>query len=87
MRAISDGTDPDERKRAMTEKKGKAEGSDVKALLASDDAFIRTVVRAALQEVLEAERSQTKPWVPGGVNARYRAAAIDRTTMGRRWSK
>ena len=42
----------------MTEKKGKAEGIDVKALLASDDAFIRAVVRAALQEVLEAEMTE-----------------------------
>ena len=34
MRVIFDVTDPDERKHTMTEKKGKAEGSDVKALLA-----------------------------------------------------
>lgn len=42
----------------MTERKGKAEAIDVKALLAGDDAFIRTVVRAALQEVLEAEMTE-----------------------------
>jgi transposase-like protein len=58
MRVMFDVTDPDERKHTMTEKKGKAEGIDVKALLAGDDAFIRTVVRAALQEVLEAEMSE-----------------------------
>ena len=39
----------------MTEKKGKAEGLDVKAVLAGDDAFIRTMVRAVPREVLEAE--------------------------------
>jgi putative transposase len=58
MRVMFDVTDPDERKHTMTEKKGKAEGIDVKALLASDDAFIRAVVRAALQEVLEAEMTE-----------------------------
>jgi transposase-like protein len=58
MRVIETITDPDERKHTMTEKKGKAEGIDVKALLSGDDAFIRTVVRAALQEVLEAEMTE-----------------------------
>ena len=42
----------------MTEKKGKTEGIDVKALLAGDDTFIRSVVRTALQEVLEAEMTE-----------------------------
>ena len=42
----------------MTERKGKTEVIDVKALLAGDDAFLRTVVRAALQEVLEAEMTE-----------------------------
>jgi putative transposase len=53
-----DVTDPDQRKHTMTEKKGRAEVIDVKGLLAGDDAFIRTVVRAALQEVLEAEMTE-----------------------------
>ena len=61
MQVISDVTDPDERKHTMTEKKGKAGDIDVKALLAGDDAFIRTVVRAALQEVLEAEMTEPVP--------------------------
>ncbi len=39
----------------MTARKSKAESIDVKALLAGDEAFLRTVVRAALQEALEAE--------------------------------
>jgi putative transposase len=40
---------------AMTEKKGKAGSIDVKALLAEDTDFIRTLVRATVQEVLEVE--------------------------------
>jgi hypothetical protein len=50
MRVMFDVTDPDERKHTMTERKGKAEGIDVKALLARDEAFLRTVVKTALQE-------------------------------------
>jgi hypothetical protein len=56
---VFDVTDPDQRMRTMTEKKSRPEGIDVKAVLAGDDAFIRTVVRAALQEVLEAEMTET----------------------------
>jgi transposase-like protein len=58
MRVMFDVTDPDERKHTMTGKKGKTEVIDVKALLAGDEAFLRTVVRAALQEVLEAEMTE-----------------------------
>jgi transposase-like protein len=58
MRVIETITDPDERKHTMTGKKGKTEVIDVKALLAGDEAFLRTVVRAALQEVLEAEMTE-----------------------------
>jgi putative transposase len=42
----------------MTEKKSRPEVNDVKAVLAGDDAFIRSMVRAALQEVLEAEMTE-----------------------------
>jgi transposase-like protein len=58
MRVMFDVTDPDERKHTMTERKSKAEVIDAKALLAGDDVFLRTVVRAALQEVLEAEMTE-----------------------------
>jgi transposase-like protein len=58
MRVMFDVTDPDQRKHTMTARKCKAERIDVKAMLAGDDAFIRTVVRAALQEVLEAEMTE-----------------------------
>jgi putative transposase len=42
----------------MTERKSRPEDIDVKAVLAGDAAFIRTVVRTALQEVLEAEMTE-----------------------------
>ena len=42
----------------MTDKKDRAGPIDVKGLLAGDDAFIRAVVRTALQEVLEAEMTE-----------------------------
>jgi putative transposase len=58
MRVMFDVTDPDERKHTMTERKGKTDVIDVKGLLSGDDVFIRTVVRAALQEVLEAEMTE-----------------------------
>src|SRR5512143_3284436 len=58
MRVMFDVTDLNERMHTMTERKGKTGTVDVKALLEGDDAFIRTVVRAALQEVLEAEMTQ-----------------------------
>ena len=58
MRVMFDVTDPDEKKQTKTERK-KAEVIDVKALLAGDDAFIRRVVRAALQEVPEAAATRT----------------------------
>src|SRR5512144_1068904 len=58
MRVMFDVTDPDERKHTMTEKKGKAEAIDVKALLGQDEAFIRTIVKTALPEVSEAEMTE-----------------------------
>ena len=76
-----DVTDPDERKHTMTERK-KAEGIDVKALLAGDEAFICTVVRAALQEVLEAE--MTEALGAGKANARLRGSATARGTAAGR---
>ena len=43
----------------MTVKDGTKGTADLKALVASDPDFIRVLVRAALQEVLEAEMSET----------------------------
>ena len=39
----------------MTRKQGKSGTIDVKALVAEDEEFLRALVRAALQEVLETE--------------------------------
>ena len=70
----------------MTEKKGKAEGIDVKALLAGDDTFIRTVVRTALQEVLEAEMTEAVGAAKGERTANrvgYRSGYYGRTLITR----
>ena len=42
----------------MTRRKGKTEATDVEGLLGQDEAFIRTIVKTALQEVLEAEMAE-----------------------------
>ena len=70
----------------MTEKKSRPEGIDVKAVLAGDDAFIRTVVRAALQEVLEAEMTETVGAAKGERTANrlgYRSGYYGRTLITR----
>ena len=43
----------------MTERKGKSGPIDVKAVLRGDEEFLRALVRTALQEVLEAEMTET----------------------------
>src|SRR3981189_2119491 len=43
----------------MTKRRGKSGTSDVKALLAEDEEFLRALVRTALQEVLETEMTET----------------------------
>ena len=86
MRVIVKITDPDERKHTMTEKRGKAGGIDVKAVLAGDDEFIRTVVRAALQEVLEAEMTEAVGAGKGERTANrlgYRSGYYGRTLITR----
>jgi transposase-like protein len=86
MRVMFDVTDPDQRMHTMTEKKSRPEGIDVKAVLAGDDAFIRTVVRAALQEVLEAEMTETVGAGKGERTANrvgYRSGYYGRTLITR----
>ena len=86
MRVIKEITDPWLRMHTMTERKSRSEGIDVKAVLFGDDAFIRAVVRVALQEVLEAEMTQT---VGAGKGERtpsrvgYRSGYYDRTLITR----
>jgi transposase-like protein len=70
----------------MTEGKGKAEGIDVKALLAGDEDFISTVVQAVLQEILEAEMTEAVGAVKGERTAArlaYRSGYYGRTLMTR----
>jgi transposase-like protein len=70
----------------MTERKGKGEAIDVKALLTGDEAFIRTVVRAALQEVLEAEMTEAVGAAKGERTAGrlgYRSGYYGRTLITR----
>ena len=42
----------------MTKRQGRSGTIDVKALMASDEEFLRALVRTALQEVLEAEMTE-----------------------------
>jgi transposase-like protein len=42
----------------MTKRQGRSGTIDVKAVLAADEAFLRALVRTALQEVLEAEMTE-----------------------------
>jgi transposase-like protein len=86
MRVMFDVTDPDQRKHTMTKRKGKGEGIDVKALLAGDEDFIRTVVQAVLQEVLEAEMTEVIGAAKGERSAArlgYRSGYYGRTLMTR----
>jgi transposase-like protein len=86
MRVMCDVTDPDQRKHTMTERKGKGEGIDVKALLAGDEDFIRTVVQAVLQEVLEAEMTEVIGAAKGERSAArlgYRSGYYGRTLTTR----
>jgi putative transposase len=86
MRVIVTITDPWLRMHTMTVKKGKAEIGRMKELLAGDDEFIRSVVRAALQEVLEAEMTEA---VGAGKGERtlarlgYRSGSYSRTLITR----
>jgi transposase-like protein len=86
MRVMFDVTDPDERKQTMTERKGKTDIIHVKGLLSGDDAFIRTVVRAALQEVLEAEMTEAVGAAKGErtpARVGYRSGYYGRTLITR----
>jgi putative transposase len=86
MRVIVMITDPLARKHTMTERKSRPEGIDVKAALTGDDAFIRTVVRAALQELLEAEMTEAVGAAKGERTANrvgYRSGYYGRTLITR----
>src|SRR5438132_5622709 len=58
MRVMAQSPDPLARMHTMTKRQGKTGTIDVKAVLAEDEEFLRALVRAALQEVLEAEMTE-----------------------------
>jgi transposase-like protein len=70
----------------MTKRKGKTEASDVEGLLGQDEAFIRTIVKTALQEVLEAEMVEAVGAAKGERTASrlgYRSGYYGRTLITR----
>src|SRR6201981_1815666 len=58
MRVIGQSPDPLARMHTMTKRQGRSGRIDIKAVLAEDEEFLRTLVRMALQEVLEAEMTE-----------------------------
>ena len=48
-----------EAKETMTEKENKSKSSRIKALMKEDEDLLRSLMRTALQEVMEAEMSET----------------------------
>src|SRR5215831_4514124 len=57
MRVMCDVTDPVGRMHTMTKRECKAEAIDLKALLAADGDYLRTMIEAIVQATLEAERT------------------------------
>src|SRR3954468_9079356 len=90
MRVMSQSPDPLARMHTMTKRQAKSGTIDVKALLAEDEEFLRTLVRAALQEVLEAEMTEALGAEKGERTARrqgYRSGYYDRTLITGRQSR
>ena len=58
MLVMFEVTNPVERAHTMTKRQVKSEASELKAILSSDDDFLRTAVRAAIQSALEAEMTE-----------------------------
>ena len=74
------------RERTMTQRKSTAAGSNLKALVAEDQEFLRQIVREAMQQVLEAEMTDALAAEPGErTEARlgYRAGHYPRTLITR----
>ena len=70
----------------MTKRQGKSGTIDIKALLATDEEFLRALVRTALQEVLEAEMTEALGAEKGErATGRqgYRSGYYDRTLITR----
>ena len=70
----------------MTTKDATRGTADLKALVASDPDFVRALMRTALQEVLEAEMTETVGAAKGERTSErlgYRAGYYDRTLVTR----
>jgi putative transposase len=77
---------PYEREHTMTQRKSRAAGANLKALMAEDQDFLRQVVREAMQQILEAEMTDTLEAEPGErTEGRlgYRAGHYPRTLITR----
>jgi transposase-like protein len=86
MRVMFDVTDPDRRMHTMTKFEGKASRNDLKGLLAQDSELLRTLMRTALQEVLEAEMADAVGAVKGErtpARLGYRSGYYPRTLITR----
>lgn len=86
MRVMFDVTDPDRRMHTMTKFEGKASRNDLKGLLAEDSELLRTLMRTALQEVLEAEMADAVGAVKGErtpARLGYRSGYYPRTLITR----
>jgi transposase-like protein len=87
MRVMSDVTDPARRMHTMTKFEGKASRNDLKGLLAEEDGeLLRTLMRTALQEVLEAEMADAVGAVKGErtpARLGYRSGYYPRTLITR----
>ena len=77
---------PYEREHTMTQRKSRAAGANLKALMAEDQDFLRQVVREAMQQILEAEMTDTIGAEPGErteLRLGYRAGHYPRTLITR----
>jgi len=77
---------PYEREHTMTQRKSRAAGANLKALMAEDQDFLRHVVREAMQQILEAEMTDTVGAEPGErteLRLGYRAGHYPRTLITR----
>jgi putative transposase len=86
MRVMFEVTDPDRRMHPMTKFESKASRNDLKGLLSQDSELLRTLMRTALQEVLEAEMADAVGAVKGErtpARLGYRSGYYPRTLITR----
>ena len=77
---------PYEREHTMTQSKSRAAGGNRKALIAEEKNFLRQIVREAMQQILEAEMTDTvgaRPGEPTEERLGYRAGHYPRPLVTR----